>query len=216
MSSQSRRYQLARPGPKDFKPPTVLSLGAQRFAAPERARLTTWLNETAWPRGHMDMAELEGFLVALISWPVGISSGAWLPAIWGVRGWKVPANIASDRDFDEFVGLIVGFMQELDRDLSREPSAFESSLLWALRGDAHTKAMQRWGRGFMTALTLGSQGLKWRNESAVAAVHVISASTSSAEASALRGAAGVVSAVLALVKLRKSRGPLGPLAVNEA
>jgi yecA family protein len=212
MSSQSRRYLLPRPGPGDFTPPNVLAIGKIRFGAPERARLTLWLDEAAWPRGHMEMAELEGYLVAMISWPVGIASGAWLPPIWGVRGWKVPTTITSHRDFDEFVGLIAGFMQELDRDLSRESSKFESSVLWTLRAHAQTEAMHCWGRGFMKALSLGAQGLKWRSESSVAAVHAIAASTSSSAALHRQEPAKVVSAVLALMRQRKSRGPLGPLA----
>jgi yecA family protein len=211
MSSQSRRYLLARPGPGDFKPPNVPALGALPFGSAERARLTSWLADAAWPRDRMDMAELEGYLVALISWPVGVAAGAWLPAVWGVRGWKVPATIPSNRHFDEFVGLVVGFMQALDRDLSREASGFESSLLWALRGRALGEAMHRWGRGFMTALTLGSQGLKWRTASEVAAVRLIAGSTSAAEVSQLQGPESIVSAVAALVRQRKSRGPLGPV-----
>ena len=38
-----------------------------------------------------------------------------------------------DGNIDEFVALIIGFMQDLDRRLSRQPSRFESSVLRALR-----------------------------------------------------------------------------------
>src|SRR6185503_11840396 len=83
MSSLSRRYRSAQPDRGEYLPPNLRSFGAAPFGAPQRARLSTWLGEAGWPRGHMELAELEGFLVALIAWPVDISSGAWLPLIWG-------------------------------------------------------------------------------------------------------------------------------------
>ena len=173
MSSLSKRYRSARPDPGEFMPPNLRTFGAVPFGVPQRSRLAAWLREAAWPRGHMDMAELEGYLVALIAWPVGISSGAWLPLIWGERGWKVPTNISSQSQYDEFVALIIGFMQGLDRELSRQPSRFESSVLRALRDRELIEGFHCWGRGFMTALTLGSQGLKGRSASAAAAVRAI-------------------------------------------
>jgi yecA family protein len=192
-------------------PPNPLTFGAAPFGDPQRARLTAWLREAGWPRGHMETAELEGYLVALIAWPVGISSGAWLPPIWGERGWKVPTKIAARSQYEEIVALIIGFMQHLDRELSRQPSQFESSVLRGLREREHTETLHAWGRGFMTALTLGSQGLKGRSASAVTAVHTIAGTTSSSAAFSSRTVEVVMSAVRSLMEQRPSRGPLGPL-----
>ena len=192
-------------------PPNLLTFGAAPFGDPQRARLTAWLREAGWPRGHMEIAELEGYLVALIAWPVGISSGAWLPRTWGEAGWKVPTKILSRAHYEEFVALVIGFMQDLDRQLSRRPSRFESSVLRGLRESEHTEILHGWGRGFMTALTLGSQGLKWRSASAGAAVHTIAGSTSSSAPFRSRTVEDVISAVLSLMEQRPSRGPLGPL-----
>jgi len=160
----------------------------------------------------MDIAELEGYLTALIAWPVGISSGAWLPPVWGERGWKVATKIASQSPYDEFVALTVGFMQELDRQLTRQPSRFESSVLRDLRGHQQAAALHRWGRGFMTALTLGSQGLKWRSDSAGAAVRMIASATCASAPFRPQGIEAVVNAVFVLMGQRSSRGPLGALA----
>jgi yecA family protein len=113
-------------------PPNPLTFGAAPFGDPQRIRLTAWLREAGWPRGHMEIAELEGYLVALIAWPVGISSGAWLPRTWGHAGWKVPTKIAARSQYEEFVAMIVGFMQHLDRELSCQPARFESSVLRGL------------------------------------------------------------------------------------
>jgi yecA family protein len=157
----------------------------------------------------MEIAELEGYLVALIAWPVGISSGAWLPPIWGERGWKVPTKISSHAQYDEFVGLVVGFMSTLDHELSRRPSRFESSVLRLLGGSEQVEALHRWGRGFMTALALGAQGLKWRSEGAGAAVRTIVNITAASAPIDRDALEHVVSAVAALMEQRASRGPLG-------
>jgi yecA family protein len=192
-------------------PPNLRTFGAAPFGDPQRTRLTAWLREAGWPRGHMEIAELEGYLVALLAWPVGISSGAWFPLIWGVRGWKVPTKIAERSEYDEFLALIIGFLRELDRGLSRQSTRFESSMLRDLHGAEQIEGLHHWGRGFMTALTLGSQGLKGRTAAAAAAVHTIAIGTSSSAPFRPHMVEEVVSAVLALMEQRPSRGPLGPL-----
>lgn len=211
MSSLSKRYRLARPDAGEFMPPNVLTFGPTPFGDPQRIRLTAWLREAGWPRGQMEIAELEGYLVALIAWPVGISSGAWLPRIWGERGWKVPTKIAACVQYDEFVALIVGFLRDLDRRLAQGSSRFESSVLRGLQGLQQKEGLHCWGRGFMTALTLGSQGLKWRSAGAGAAVHTIASGTSASAPFRSHTVEDVVGAVLALMDQRPSRGPLGPL-----
>jgi yecA family protein len=192
-------------------PPSLLAIGTVPFDAAQRARLIALLREAAWPRGHMEMAELEGYLVALIAWPVDISSGAWLPPIWGGRGWKVPVKISARPKYEEFVALIAGFMRHLDRQFSSQPSQIESSVLAGLRERGHVGTLHAWGRGFMTALTLGSQGLKWRSTSAGAAVHTIARSTSADAPFQSRTVEDVMNAVVSLMAQRQSRGPLGPL-----
>lgn len=219
MSSLARRYRsggAGRPDPDELRPPDLHTFGAATFGDQQRARLIAWLREGGWPRGHMNLAELEGYLVALIAWPVGISPGAWLPPIWGQRGWKVPTKIASQSQYGEFVALIVGFMRDLDRRLSRQPSRFESSVLRSLQDNARVEALHGWGKGFMTALTLGSQGLKGRSASAGAAIRVIAGSTCASAPFGPHAVEEVVSAVLALMEQRASRGPLGPLEIATA
>ncbi len=195
-------------------PPNLPAFGAMPFGDLQRTRLNAWLGEAAWPRGHMDIAELEGYLVALIAWPVGISSGAWLPRIWGERGWKVPTKIATRSQYEEFVALIIGLMQDLDRRLSARPPQFESSVLHGLRDHHQLDGLHRWGRGFMSALTLGSQGLRWRSASAGAAVRTIALGTSSSALLRARAVEDVLGAVLSLMEHRASRGPLGSLAAQ--
>jgi yecA family protein len=192
-------------------PPDLRTLGPSPFGDQQRKRLAAWLREAAWPRGHMGIVELEGYLSALIAWPIGIPAGAWLPPIWGGRGWRVPTKIAARSQFEEFVALVVGFMGELDRTLSAPSSRFESSVLRSLNDRARVAGLQSWGKGFTQGLTLGSQGLKGRSEGAVAAARTIASSTSASVPLGPRAVEHVVSAVLELMAQRGSRGPLGPL-----
>jgi yecA family protein len=209
VSSLSKRYRSALADPGQLMPPNVSTIGNAPFGEPQRARLAAWLREAAWPRGHMDIVELEGYLVALIVWPVAISTGAWLPPVWGGRGWRVPKKIAARLQYEEFVGLIVAYMRDLDRRLS-SPSSFELSWLQGMNDDARIDALHRWGRGFILALTLGSQGLQCRNVIAGDAVRVIAARTSASAPFGPDVDEEIVSAIVALTAQRASRGPLGP------
>jgi yecA family protein len=214
MSSLAKRYRsgrATRPDAGELMPPDPRTFGAAPFGDQQRARLAAWLREVGWPRGHMNIAELEGFLVALIAWPVDMSAGAWLPPIWGERGWKVPRKLATRARYEEFVALVVGFMRELDGVLSRQPSRFESSVLRDLTDRTRNETLHRWGKGFMTALTLGSQGLKSRNANAGAAVRIIAGSTAASAPFGPGAVDEVMSAVKALIDQRVSRGPLGPI-----
>ena len=211
MNSLFKKYRAGRPDSSEFMPPNLLTFGDAPFGDAQRTRLTAWLGEAGWPRGHMEIAELEGYLVALIAWPVGISSGAWLPRIWGYPGWKIPTKIAARPQYEEFVALVAGFMQHLDRELSRQPARFESSVLRGLGDREHTETLHTWGRGFMTGLTLGSQGLKGRGASAGVAVHTIATGTASSAPFRSHTVEHIQSAVLLLIGQRSSRGPLGPV-----
>lgn len=213
MSSLAKRYRLGsagRPDPGELMPPDLRTFGDAPFGDLQRARLTAWLREGGWPRGVMNMAELEGYLLALIAWPVGISAGAWLPPIWGGRGWRVPTKLAARSQYDEFVGLLVGFLRELDARI-RKPSRLEASVLRHATDASSGENLHLWGKGFMTALTLGSQGLKWRSVTAGDAVRRIATRTSAAAAFAPGAVDEVLSAVVVLMEQRPNRGPLGPL-----
>jgi len=79
------------------------------FTAPDFAKLDAWLAEEGWPANRMDAAMLEGYLVALLTWPIELPPGAWLPSVWGIRGWKVAAKIATPDAYAAFLALVVGY-----------------------------------------------------------------------------------------------------------
>jgi hypothetical protein len=113
-----------RPDALALQPPNLSALGGPNFTLQDREVLSTWLAQDGWPRGTIDIVMLEGYLVALLAWPVRVHPGAWLPPIWGETGWKVPAKISSQGDYDRFIALVLGFLADLDRGLSARPPHF--------------------------------------------------------------------------------------------
>jgi hypothetical protein len=190
-------------------------LGTLSFTQRDRETLGAWLAEGGWPRDSMDIATLEGYLVALLVWPVGLSSGALLPPVWGERGWKVPAKIASQDAYAKFIGLVVGFLQELDRGVGA-PTPYLTPTLTPPEPKQRRRSPPGicWAQGFLRALQQSSQGLIGRSSAARSAVARIARYAS--VATPLTGAdpavaADLESAVLTLAAERASRGPLGAL-----
>lgn len=191
-------------------PPDLRTLGTLSFAQQELDALRGWLGESGWPRGGMDIEMLEGYLVALLVWPVDLPSGAWLPVIWGERGWKVPAKLAAPDALEKFVALVSGFLQELDRRLSGDPSGFcaaTGAVVLKRRGQRPEGCP--WAVGFLSALQQHSQGLKYRSQAAKSAATAI-AYCASRPATPQTGAE-LARAVFALAAERSSRGPLRSL-----
>jgi yecA family protein len=201
-------------------PPDLSKLGPLPFAPPDRAMLKAWLSDCGWPRDRMDIAMLEGYLVALLVWPVGVPPGAWLPPVWGERGWKVPAKIATSDAYAKFTRLVVGFLQELDRALDARPSHFAPTLSWNEPAHAAQRAPGvSWAQGFLRALQQSQEGLAGRSTAARSAVSRIAGYASftvSSPAEAALAVEDLSSAVLILAAERTARGPLGALHRKDA
>lgn len=162
--------------PTVLLPPDLQSMGPVPFAAHDFARLDAWLAEEGWPANRMDAAMLEGYLVALLAWSIELPPGAWLPPVWGIRGWKVAAKIATPEAYAAFLALVVGLFQELERRLTTSPPA----RTFVLGRDApyvsgRYFAGAAWATGFMTALHQNSTGLRSRSAAVVAAVEKLRA-----------------------------------------
>ena len=216
-----RRY-FAKAAPPLLLPPNLCALVPQPFTAQDSQALRTWLTEPGWPRGTMDIAMLEGYLVALLVWPVRISSGAWLPPIWAEKsGWRVPAKIASREAFDKFIDLVVSFLRDLDSRLADSPDVFVPTLLPDERGRRWPrKTGVSWAHGFLRALQLSPQGLQGPSDTARSAVTSI-ARYGSFEVAATGAefevvVANLTSAIATLASERASRGPLGELSASVA
>jgi len=100
-------------------PPNLHAVGARPFSIEDFAALDAWLAEPGWPDNHMDVAMLEGYLVALLTWPIELAPGAWLPPIWGIRGWKVAAKIAIPTPTTALISLVIGLFASLTAGLPR-------------------------------------------------------------------------------------------------
>jgi yecA family protein len=196
-----------------LQPPKMNTSGALTFTSKDREALSAWLTQDGWPPGAMDIVMLEGYLVALLAWPVRIEPGAWLPPIWGHTGWKVAAKIGSQGAYRRFVELVIGFLEDLDRGLCDSPPHFIPALP-TLHPSLHRQTAPEayWAQGFLKALLLGTEGLGGRSDSARSAVTRIARYASAAPTSArVAVAEEITSAVMTLAAERTSRGPLGIL-----
>lgn len=215
----SRKLRRGRAEPIELLPPNLPIMGELPFTERDFEHLDAWLAEPGWPSERMDVAMLEGYLVALLVWPIELSPGAWLPPIWGVRGWKIAAKIASPEVYGKFLALVIGFLQELERRLTVSPQRFTLVLAHdAPYVSGRYFAGSAWSTGFMTALERNSAGLRSRSVAARSAVECIApyASLRSTESSALPLVAAALSAAVAtLLAERSSRGPLGPLKIGD-
>jgi yecA family protein len=191
-------------------PPDLQALGSIAFTAHDFKGLDAWLAEDGWPAEHMDAAMLEGYLVALLAWPIQLSPGAWLPAIWGIRGWKVAAKIATPEHYDRFLALVIGLLQELERRLTATPRA----LTFVLGSDCALSSPRyfagaAWSTGFMSALQFSATGLGSRSALSRAALEniIAIASLRPKESSAMnRVAAALRASVSTLLDERPARG----------
>src|SRR5580692_5551705 len=216
MTSKARyTSRYARAAPAELVPPNLQDMGSLPFTANCFAELDAWLAQDGWPPEHMDAAMLEGYLVALLAWPIELSAGAWLPSIWGIRGWKVAAKIATTESYDRFLALVIGFLQDLERRLTASPPLRPLVLAdCAPILSARYFAGSAWATGFLIALRDNSSGLSSRSASARSAVEGIArfASLRSTKAAAMASVSAELSAQVAkLMNERLSRGELGPL-----
>lgn len=203
-------------------PPKVSELGHLPFAAPSRLALATLLKDRAWPKETLDIDGLEGYLVALLAWPVELQPGAWLPPIWNQSGWKIPPPIETTVRYQEFVELVLSYLRTLDAGLLADPPAFSTRLPAPLRDarSAVVSGVQSWARGFGRGLLQAAQLRVEPDFEAREAVRVIAAYAGArgrGEPGHVRQAhAEIQHAVLVLAARRRSRGPLGPFAKQPA
>lgn len=211
-TSRSSRY-VASP---TLVPPKVSELGHQAFTSVEHASLARWLQESTWPRGTLDIHGLEGYLAALLVWPVELQPGAWLPPIWNQGGWKIPPPIETTQRFQDFLELVLGYLRAIDNRLLNDPLTFEVRLRpppAVADPPSVLQDVQSWAQGFGRGLQQAAQGRDVPDLDAREAVRSIAANAAGQSRVAQRDARHayreLTKAVLVLAKKRRSRGPLG-------
>lgn len=173
MLAKAVKWRRFKEAPPSLVPPDIEKFGSLGFLSSDRSILSGWLNESDWPRNTMNVVAIEGYLVAMIVWPINLPPGAWLPAIWGIRGWKVAAKIEAPASYDRFLRLILGYRQHLTYVLNTAPQTFVPALHDSIAGSAAGNAAMRWSQGFMAALQQGTQGLDLRSAQSISAVRLI-------------------------------------------
>jgi yecA family protein len=198
-------------------PPKVSELGHRPFASIEWEALASLLREPTWPRGTLCIYGLEGYLTALLVWPVVSQPGAWLPPIWNGESWRVRPPIDTIDRYGEFLELVVGFLRTIDSGLLQTPPRFDPGL--HRKGarelpDLNARA-QSWAEGFGRGLRQSVQSRGSPDQGTCEAVRHIGAFAVSesrlTSGSAQRAGTVLTDAVLALASTRGSRGPLGAL-----
>lgn len=201
-------------------PPKLSEFGLQPFTASERDSLARLLCEPSWPRDTLNIYALEGYLTALLVWPVTLQPGAWLPPIWNEASWRVRPPIDSVDRYGEFVELIAGFLRTIDRGLLQVPPIFEPGLHVNHGGLDVPGRAQCWAHGFGRGLRQGVHARVAPTPAAREAVNAIAAyatdQSSIAHGSARHADIVLTKAVLALASTRTSRGPLGALPKKSA
>jgi yecA family protein len=199
-------------------PPNLQALGTLPFSTQHFAELDALLAEDGWPPDRMDVAMLEGYLAALLVWPIKLSPGAWLPQIWGIRGWKVAAKIATEEKYNRFIELVIGMLQDLERRLTSPPvqtAVFAEGTPYLSR---KYFAGAAWATGFMIALHENSAGLGTRSAAVRTAVEDIAqhASRRSSEPGALPAVAMALKRALLVILAERSYGPVEKVPLNKA
>jgi yecA family protein len=207
-SSRSHsRLHLSKPV---LLPPKLSELGPQPFTAIERESLARLMREPAWPRGTLNIYGLEGYLTALLVWPVALQAGAWLPPIWNEQSWRVRPPIDTEDRYGEFLELVVGFLRTIDQGLLQSPRVFDHCLHVEADADLSARA-HSWVEGFGRGLRQSAQARVSPDERTREAIGHIASLAEASRDTAQRAHIVLTEAVLALASTRASRGPLGAL-----
>lgn len=214
--SRTHRYVEA---PK-LLPPKLSEFGQQPFTSSERESLARLLREPGWPRDTLNIYSLEGYLTALLAWPVALQPGAWLPPIWNEASWRVRPPIDAVDRYGEFMELVVGFLRRIDGGLLQVPPVFEAGLHVCHDGFDLPARARCWADGFGRGLRQGVQARVAPTPAARAAINAIAAYAtdrpSMTHGSVRAAEIDITKAVLALASTRTSRGPLGALPKQSA
>jgi hypothetical protein len=211
--SRTNRYVEA----PTLLPPKLNEFGHQPFTSAERESLAHLLRDPAWPRDTLNIYALEGYLTALLVWPVALQPGAWLPPIWNEASWRVRPPIDAVDRYEAFLELIAGFLRTIDRGLLQTPPVFESGLHlpFSREGLDVMERAQFWAHGFGRGLRQGVQSRVAPTPGARAVVNMIASYATNlsypSKDSARPADIVLAEAALVLASARMSRGPLGAL-----
>ena len=102
--------------------------------------------------GILNVAELDGFLTAIVSAPGTLVPSKWLPAMWGVQEpvWETMEQ------FQEIFGLIVRHQNSIASTLLHDPDGFEPLFGERETGGKTYLIVDEWCHGYMRGVALDS------------------------------------------------------------
>jgi uncharacterized protein len=124
------------------------------FSEDDFEQLNAWLRKRA--KGICDIVTLEGFLTAILIGPNTISPNLWLPKVWG----KGKPQFKDLEDLNRFVGLVMGFYNELAVCFAQDPESFEPSFYERPLNDKTVIIVDEWCDGFVKGMRTDSEGWK--------------------------------------------------------
>ena len=103
--------------------------------------------------GILDMAELDGFLTALVSGPNTLTPSRWLPAVWGAEApqWETPDH------FEEMFELITRHQNSIAETLVQAPDRFEPMFTEQNIEGKDQLVVDEWCHGYMRCVALDAE-----------------------------------------------------------
>lgn len=112
-----------------------------------------YADELEKDEGILNIAELDGFLTAVVSGPETIQPSRWLPGIWGeyAPAWQ------SQADFEKVFALLIRHMNGIAATLLEQPEDFEPMFMEReVEGKVYT-IVDEWCEGYARGLKLDSK-----------------------------------------------------------
>ncbi len=137
-------------------------LGADTLTDEELEELNDFLMSDATSDETMMIDCLDGFLTAIVSGPVMLKPGVWLPKVWGpsARDEPVFKNYA---EAERIVGLIMRHFNSIVESLQHNPDTHEPIFDLALYPDDTVEYVdaEMWAYGYVAGIDL--QGASWES-----------------------------------------------------
>jgi uncharacterized protein len=130
------------------------SAAGPSFSEDDFEHLDAWLRKRG--KGICEIVTLEGFLTAILIGPNTISPDLWLPRVWG----KGKPQFKDLQELNRFVGLVMGFYNELAGCFAQDPGSFEPSFYERPLNDKTVIIVEEWCDGFVKGMRMDSEGWK--------------------------------------------------------
>jgi len=109
-------------------------------------RLAAFLASEASPAGTMNLAQLEGFLTAIVIGPSVVPPSAWLPWLWDAENGEDAPTFESMAQAQDVLGLVIGFVNRIAEAFLHDAAAFRP----LFQRDSRCTA-EDWCAGFLQA-----------------------------------------------------------------